>query len=158
MRVGIKAVLEDSKVCESRHQLNQMDATPIVALPNPFFWDVVSASSHPGSHPRHMEFGTTQSHEPHAHFDSSRQRFVPKSADGVPAKCRFEREVQAFGDRSFQEACPLMPQVVTEILSSSDQRGASGSTDTTENDQGLGLSKKRTESTRSLSLGTPVAT
>src|SRR5262249_13766596 len=32
-----------------------------------------------------------------------------KSADGLPAKRRFEREVQAFGDRSFQEAFPLMP-------------------------------------------------
>ena len=110
MRVGITAVVEDSKLCESRHQLNQIDATPIVALPNLFFWDVVSASSHPGSNPRHVQFGTTQSHEPHAHFDSSRQRFVQKSADGVPAKRRFEREVQAFGDRSFQEALPLMPR------------------------------------------------
>src|SRR4029078_2676175 len=76
MRVGIKAVVEDSKLCESRHQLNQMDATPIVAVPNPFFWDFVSASGHPGSNPRYVQFGTTQSHEPHAHVDSSRQRFV----------------------------------------------------------------------------------
>ena len=92
MRVGIKAVVEDSKLCESRHQLNQMDATPIVALPNLFFRDVVSASSHPGSNPRHVQFGTTQSHEPHAHVDSSHQRFVQKSADGVPAKGRFAKQ------------------------------------------------------------------
>jgi hypothetical protein len=51
MRVGIKAVVDDSKLCESRHQLNPIDATPIVALPNFCFWIVVSASSHPGSKP-----------------------------------------------------------------------------------------------------------
>jgi hypothetical protein len=51
MRVGIKAVVDDSKLCESRHQLNQIDATPIVALPNFCFSNVVSASSHPGSKP-----------------------------------------------------------------------------------------------------------
>jgi len=80
MRVGIEAVVEDSKVCESRHQLNQMDATPIVALPNLFFWDVVSPSGHPGSNPRDVQFGTPQSREPHAHFDCSRQRLVQKTS------------------------------------------------------------------------------
>jgi hypothetical protein len=69
----------------------------------------VSAASYPRSDPRHGQFGTAQTHEPHAHFDASRQRLVQKSADGVPAKCRFEREVQALGDRSSQEAFPLMP-------------------------------------------------
>ncbi len=109
MRVGVNTVVEDPKLCESRHQLNQIDPTPVVALPNLFIRDVVSASSHPGSDARHVQFGTTQSHERHAHFDSSRHRFVQKSADGVPAKRRFEREVQAFGDRPFQEAFPLVP-------------------------------------------------
>jgi len=109
MWVGIKAVVEDSKLCESWHQLNQIDATPVVALPNFCFWDVVSAASDPRSNPRHVLFGTTQSHEPHAHVDSGRQRLVQKSADGVSAKRRFEREVEAFGDRSFEEAFPLMP-------------------------------------------------
>jgi hypothetical protein len=109
MRVGVKTVVEDPKLCESRHQLNQIDPTPVVALPDLLFWDVVPPSSHPGSDARHVQLGTTQSHEPHAHIDSSRQRFVQKSTDGVPAQRRFERDVQAFGDRSFQKAFALVP-------------------------------------------------
>lgn len=109
MRVCVKAVVEDPKLGESRHQLNEIDATAVVAFPNLVFGNVVSTSSDPGSDARHVQLGTTQSDEPDAHVDSSRQRFMQESGDGVPAKRRFEREVQALGDRSFQEASPLVP-------------------------------------------------
>ena len=63
MRVGVKAVVEDPKLCESRHQLNQIDPTLVVALPNLFFRDVVAPSSHSGSDARHVQrYGRKGSH------------------------------------------------------------------------------------------------
>ena len=115
MRVRFKAVVVQSELREPWHQLDQVDPTAVVALPNSVLRDVVSASSNPGSNPCHVQFGTTQSHEPHAHFDSNRQRLLEKRADGVPTKRRFEREGQAFGDRPFQEAFSLMPGSAVRI-------------------------------------------
>jgi hypothetical protein len=93
MRVGFKAVVVHFQLRKSWHQLDEIDPTAVVALTNPLLRDVVSAPSNPGSNPCHVQFSTAQSHEPHAHFDSSRQRLVEKSTDGVSAKRRFECEV-----------------------------------------------------------------
>lgn len=109
MRVCFKAVVNDPKLGESRHQFNQVNPTPVVSFPNLLFGNIVSPTSHSRSNSRHVQFGAAQSDEQDADLDSSLQRLLEKRGDCLPSERRFEREVQAFGDRSFKQALPLMP-------------------------------------------------
>ena len=109
MRVRFKAVIENSQLRESWHELNQIDTTPVVALSNVFFRNVVPASSHPRSNACDVQFRASQSYAPDAHVDSGRQGLLEKPGDGVPPERRLECEVEASGNRSFQQAFSRMP-------------------------------------------------
>ena len=109
MWVGFYAVVVHLQFRDFRHQLNQIDSTLVVALTNPRLRDIVSASSNPRSNACDVQLGTAQSHEPDANVDSYCQRLLEKSRYGVSTQGCFEREVQPFGNRSFQKTFSLLP-------------------------------------------------
>jgi len=109
VRVRFEAVVEDPQLRQSWHQLNQIDPAPVVALSNLLLRNVVPASSDPRSNSCHVQFRTSQSHEPDTHLNPCRQCLLEKRGDGVSAGRRLECEVQAFGNRPFQQAFSSLP-------------------------------------------------
>jgi hypothetical protein len=79
MRICLDAVVEDAKLRQAGHQLDQIHSTAVEARSNRGFRNIVSASSHSRANPRDLQVGTAQSDEPDAHVDSSRQRIVEKA-------------------------------------------------------------------------------